>query len=44
MPQRAIQHFTTYLTRTPDELEVRWLLNLAYMITGAYPDACRRRT
>ena len=36
--ERAIQHFTTYLARTPDELEVRWLLNLAYMTTGGYPD------
>ena len=35
--EKAIQHFLTYLDRKPDDLEVRWLLNLAYMTIGKYP-------
>ena len=34
----AIKHFTEYLTQFPDDLEVRWLLNLAHMTLGEYPD------
>ena len=34
----AIGHFTEYLHMFPDDLEVRWLLNLAYMTLGKYPD------
>lgn len=34
----AIQYYTRYLTRFPDDLEVRWQLNLAYMTLGQYPD------
>ncbi len=34
----AIRHFTEYLARFPDDLEVRWLLNLAYMTLGEHPD------
>jgi hypothetical protein len=34
----AIQHFTEYLRRFPNDLEVRWLLNLAHMTLGEYPD------
>ena len=34
----AITHFTEYLARFPDDLEVRWLLNLAHMTLGEYPD------
>ena len=33
----AIQHFTEYLEQFPDDLGVRWLLNLAYMTLGEYP-------
>lgn len=33
----AIQHFTEYLQKFPDDLEVRWLLNLAHMTLGEYP-------
>ena len=36
--ERAIEHFLRYLQRQPDDLEVRWLLNLAYMTLGRYPD------
>jgi hypothetical protein len=33
----AIQSFTRYLKREPDDLGVRWLLNVAYMLIGRYP-------
>jgi hypothetical protein len=35
---RAVEYFTRYLSEKPDELEVRWLLNVAYMMLGRYPD------
>jgi tetratricopeptide (TPR) repeat protein len=34
----AIDYFQRYLSVKPDDLEVRWLLNLAYMEIGDYPD------
>jgi hypothetical protein len=34
----AIRHFTEYLDQFPDDLEVAWLLNLAHMTLGEYPD------
>jgi hypothetical protein len=34
----AIQHFTEYLERRPEDVGVRWLLNVAYMTLGQYPD------
>ena len=36
--EKAIAHFLSVLKQRPDDLEVRWLLNLAYMTIGAYPD------
>jgi tetratricopeptide (TPR) repeat protein len=36
--QKAVDYFLKYLEQKPDELEVKWLLNLAYMTLGAYPD------
>jgi hypothetical protein len=36
--ERAIDHFLKFLKERPDDLEVRWLLNLAYMTIGQYPD------
>jgi hypothetical protein len=33
----AIQYFTEYLRQFPDDLEVRWLLNVAHMTLGEYP-------
>ena len=36
--RKAIEYFLKHLERQPDDLEVRWLLNLAYMTTGGYPD------
>ena len=38
----AIKHFTEYLAEFPDDLEVRWLLNLAHMTLGEYPDGSIR--
>jgi hypothetical protein len=34
----AIHHFTEYLQQFPDDLGVRWLLNLAHMTLGEHPD------
>jgi predicted amidohydrolase YtcJ len=34
----AIQHFRAYLKERPEDLGVRWLLNVAYMTLGEYPD------
>ena len=34
---KAIDYFTTYLKGNPDDLEVRWLLNVAHMFAGTYP-------
>jgi hypothetical protein len=34
----AIRHFTEYLDRFGDDLGVRWLLNLAHMTLGEYPE------
>ena len=33
----AIKYFTEYLERFPDDLEVRWLLNIAHMTLGEHP-------
>lgn len=33
----AIHHFTEYLDQFPDDTEVRWLLNVAYMTLGKHP-------
>jgi hypothetical protein len=35
--ESAIAHFLSFLKQKPDDLEVRWLLNLAYMTAGGYP-------
>lgn len=35
--KQAILYFRKYLERRPTDLEVRWLLNLAYMTLGQYP-------
>ena len=39
----AIEHFTEYLSQFPDDLGVRWLLNLAHMTLGEYPEAVNQR-
>ena len=33
----AVVHFTEYLEKFPDDLEARWLLNVAHMTLGEYP-------
>lgn len=33
----AIKHFLEYLEQFPEEMDVRWLLNVAYMTLGEYP-------
>jgi tetratricopeptide (TPR) repeat protein len=35
--KQAIEYFSKYLEQKPDDLEVKWLLNLAYMTLGQYP-------
>jgi hypothetical protein len=36
--RNAVKYFTEYLEKFPDDLEVRWLLNIAYMTLGEHPD------
>ena len=36
--EKAVQHFLKYLAQDPDSIEVRWLLNVAEMTLGHYPD------
>jgi len=35
--KKAIEYFQKYLAQKPDDIEVKWLLNLAYMTLDAYP-------
>jgi hypothetical protein len=35
--QEAIRRFTAYLEKRPEDIGVRWLLNIAYMTLGEYP-------
>ncbi len=35
---KAVEYLTKYLDRKSDALDVRWLLNLAYLTLGGYPD------
>ncbi len=35
--ERAIEMFELALKENPDDLDSRWLLNIAYMVTGGYP-------
>ena len=34
----ALSYFTAVLEQNPDDLTARWLLNIAYMTLGEYPD------
>ena len=36
--REAIEQFTAYLEWSPGDLAVRWLLNIAYMTLGEYPE------
>jgi tetratricopeptide (TPR) repeat protein len=35
--EKSIAYFQKYLEKKPNELDVKWLLNLAYMTVGKYP-------
>ena len=35
---RAAEQLTNYLVKRPDDLEGRWLLNVAHMTAGSYPE------
>jgi hypothetical protein len=35
---KAIQYFSQYLEKEPGDLEVKWLLNIAYFTAGKYPE------
>jgi tetratricopeptide (TPR) repeat protein len=35
--EKAIEYLLKYLARNPDALDVKWLLNLAFMTLGKYP-------
>lgn len=37
-PRKAIELYESNLKEAPDELATRWLLNIAYMTLGEYPD------
>src|SRR5262249_10581105 len=36
--EKAVSFLSKYLQRKPEALDARWLLNLAYMTLGQYPD------
>ena len=42
--REAVEWFTDYLDEWPGDLRVRWLLNIAYMTLGEYPETSRRGT
>jgi hypothetical protein len=35
--EKAIQYFLEYLASKPDDVEVKWMLNLTYLTLGQYP-------
>ena len=37
--EKAVHHFLKYLGHQPDDIEVKWLLNLAEMTLGNYPQS-----
>ncbi len=41
--KKAIEHFNKYLDRRPEDVGVRWLLNVVYMTLGEYPDHVPKR-
>jgi VCBS repeat protein/ASPIC/UnbV protein/PPIC-type peptidyl-prolyl cis-trans isomerase-like protein len=41
--KQAIEYFMRYLEQKPDDYEVRWMLNLAYVTLGQYPAAVPER-
>jgi hypothetical protein len=41
--EKAVQHFLRFLAVQPDNLEAQWLLNVAEMTLGNYPDGVPQR-
>jgi hypothetical protein len=41
--RQAVRYFSEYLQNHPDDLGVRWLLNVAHMTLGEYPDRVPER-
>lgn len=41
--EKAVEYFLKYLERNPGALDVKWLLNLAYMTLGKYPAGVPRQ-
>ena len=41
--ERAMEYFLRHLTRQPENLEVQWLLNVAAMTLGRYPEGVPER-
>ncbi|MEP7306866.1 MAG: FG-GAP-like repeat-containing protein [Acidobacteriota bacterium] len=41
--EKAVEYFLKFLEEKPNDLEVRWLLNLAYMTLGKYPSGVPER-
>lgn len=41
--RKAVEYFLKYLERKPNELEVKWLLNFAYMTLGEYPEGVPKK-
>lgn len=41
--ENAIKHLTAVLLRTPEHVSARWLLNLAHMTLGGYPEKVPER-
>ena len=41
--QKAILTFQAYLEEYPDNLQARWLLNIAYMTVGGYPKSVPKK-
>jgi hypothetical protein len=41
--ENAARHFLKYLDQKPDDLEEKWLLNLAFMTLGKYPQEVPER-
>ncbi len=35
--EKAVEYFLQYLAKKPEDLEVKWMLNLSYMTLGQYP-------
>ena len=41
--EKAIAYFGRYLAGNPDDLEVKWLLNITHMVSGGYPSSVPSR-